>query len=139
MSLLHGNPSVIVKKKHLAVVFEYCTEQKIECKFTPREMPDEWEVEFVVSDVMKAINLGMFLKENRMDLAGMASFVSASSRPGATVHSPKVRARKADKEDKEQRIVDTPTLSPAPSPMFDEEESFKKDYSGPIGNEEALF
>ncbi|MBE2246130.1 MAG: hypothetical protein IAE67_02635 [Candidatus Competibacteraceae bacterium] len=136
MSLLHNNPSVIVKKKNLSAVFEYCTEHKIESKFVPREMPDEWEVEFVISDVLKAISLGMFLKENRMDLVGMSGFGTSVSKQPSPVHASKSRARKTDKEDKSDSPAPIPST---PTPMFDQNEDVSKQYPRPIGNEDALF
>jgi hypothetical protein len=67
------NVSVIVKRKSIQVVLDYCLDNRVETKMTPRDMPEEWELEFIVGDIMKAINLGMFLKENKLELVGLLS------------------------------------------------------------------
>jgi len=133
---MHENPSVIVKRKNIQSLLDYCLENKIEFKAAPRDMPEEWDVEFSVTDIMKAINLGMFLKENKLDLAGFGS-MSSPQKPAA-VTTAKPRTRKAEKEEK---LVPPADTKPAViSPIFStEQEEIKSNYSSPIGNEEALF
>lgn len=77
--------SVIVKRKNIQVVVDYCLDNRIETKMTPRDMPEEWELEFNVSDIMKAISLGMFLKENKLELVGLlnSSTIKNSAAPTA--------------------------------------------------------
>jgi hypothetical protein len=79
------NVSVIVKRKSIQVVLDYCLDNRVETKMTPRDMPEEWELEFVVADIMKAINLGMFLKENKLELVGLlsTSTIKNSTAPAA--------------------------------------------------------
>lgn len=137
MNMMQENPSVIVKRKNIQVVLDYCLDNKIEFKASPRDMPEEWDIEFSVNDIMKAINLGMFLKENKLDLAGFGG-MSSAPKP-ATVTAAKPRTRKTEKEEKS-----TPPAEAKPSvvsPIFSEEtEEIKStNYSSPIGNEEALF
>lgn len=69
--MLGQNANVILKRKNIQVVVDYCLDNRIETKMTPRDMPEEWELEFNVVDIMKAISLGMFLRDNKIDLAGM--------------------------------------------------------------------
>jgi hypothetical protein len=136
MNMMHENPSVIVKRKNIQPVLDYCLENKIEFKATPRDMPEEWDVEFSVNEIMKAINLGMFLKENKLDLAGFGSMASAPK--PAAVAAAKPRTRKTEKEEK---VVSPADTKPAViSPIFStDQEEIKSNYSSPIGNEEALF
>jgi len=97
MSSQNQSASVIVKRKSIQVVVDYCLDNKIETRMTPRDMPEEWEMEFNVSDIMRAINLGMFLKENKLDLVGLLSnpAIKNSTAPTA-VKAPKVTKKKAD-------------------------------------------
>lgn len=90
--MLSQNPSVIVKRKNIQSVIDYCLDNRIESKMFPRDMPEEWEMEFAVSDIMKAINLGMFLKENKLDLIGFGSPTSLNSA------KPNVKVAKVKKE-----------------------------------------
>src|SRR5689334_22758116 len=93
--MLGQNASVIVKRKNIQVVFDYCLDNRIETKMTPRDMPEEWELEFNVADIMKAINLGMFLKENKLELVGLlnSSTIKNSTAPTA-VKAPKTTTKK---------------------------------------------
>lgn len=136
MNMMQENPSVIVKRKNIQVVLDYCLDNKIEFKAAPRDMPEEWDIEFSVNDIMKAINLGMFLKENKLDLAGFGA-MSPAPKP-ASVAAAKPRTRKTEKEEKSTPPAEA--KPPIVSPIFSEEtEEIKTNYSSPIGNEEALF
>ena len=97
--MLGQSASVIVKRKNIQVVFDYCLDNKIETKMTPRDMPEEWEMEFGVEDIMKAINLGMFLRENKLELVGLlnSSTIKNSTAPTA-VKAPKTTKKKVETE-----------------------------------------
>ncbi len=97
--MLGQSASVIVKRKNIQAVFDYCLDNRIETKMTPRDMPEEWELEFGVEDIMKAINLGMFLKENKLELVGLlnSSAIKNSSAPTA-VKAPKTTKKKVESD-----------------------------------------
>lgn len=111
--MLGQSASVIVKRKSIQVVFDYCMDNRIETRMTPRDMPEEWELEFNISDIMKAINLGMFLKENKLELVGLLSnsSIKNSSAPSAVKATAKSTKKKTDitKADdvKESNILNT--------------------------------
>lgn len=64
-------PSVLVKRKNIQGLIDYSLENKIEIKIKPRiANSDEFEVDFNISSVKKAIALGMCLKELRLELLG---------------------------------------------------------------------
>jgi hypothetical protein len=65
------NPAVKIKRKSISTLFDYCLENKIEITVKPLQN-DEFEVEFNLSDVTKAILLGMFLREMKLELIGVA-------------------------------------------------------------------
>lgn len=138
MNMMHENPSVIVKRKNIQTLLDYCLDNKIEFKAVPRDMPEEWDIEFTVQDIMKAINLGMFLKENKLDLAGFGGMSSTPKQATVSASAAKPRTRKTEKEEKSTPPAET--KPPVVSPIFSEEtEEIKPNYSSPIGNEEALF
>ncbi len=64
------SPSVVVKRRNIQTIIEYSLDNKVEIKITPRSMPDEFDIEFTIADVIKAIQLGMFLRDARIDLSG---------------------------------------------------------------------
>ena len=108
--MLGQTASVIVKRKNIQVVFDYCLDNLIETKMTPRDMPEEWEMEFNVSDIMKAINLGMFLRDNKLELVGLLSPspIKNSTAPTA-VKAPRTTKKKTEtaKEEKDNSILNT--------------------------------
>ena len=105
--MLGQSASVIVKRKSIQVVFDYCLDNRIETKMTPRDMPEEWEMEFNIADIMKAINLGMFLKENKLELVGLlnTSTIKNSTAPTA------VKAPRTSSKKKETELTDTSKVS----------------------------
>gem|GEM_PF-998461 len=131
MSMLPENPSVIVKRKNIQVVLDYCLENRIAGKMTPRDMPEEWEIEFTVDDIMKAIALGMFLKENKLELAGFGSIGTPAPKPVMNSAAPKAtRQRKTEKENTKPAVVAATeeTVAPAAADIFNEEPAEEIDY-----------
>lgn len=129
-------PRVIVKNKNLQFVFDYCLESKTPFSANPRLSGDEWEIEFKISDIMGAVALGMFLRENRIEPVGLQVV-----KPQATVvpSATKAKVTKTKKQDSPEisepafaaAIVPEPAAhealntSFAPSPVSETEESFE--------------
>ncbi len=64
-------PKVVIKKKNIQILIDYCLEENIE--FTVRNKPfsdNDLEVELKISEIKKALVTGMFLRENRIELDG---------------------------------------------------------------------
>jgi hypothetical protein len=67
-----ANPKVILKKKQIQTVVEYCLEESIEFSVKQQTFPDnDWEIEIKLKDFKAAVLLGMFLRENRIDIDGI--------------------------------------------------------------------
>lgn len=64
-------PKVVVKVKNMPLILDYCVENKIKFSASPRLTPDEWEFELGITDIMGAVALGMFLRENRLEMLGL--------------------------------------------------------------------
>lgn len=107
MSMLNEAPSVSVKRKNVQVVLDFCLDNRIEFKVTPRSLPDEYEVEFSISDVIKAISLGMFLKETKLELSGLAFTAPKSVTPAP-------KSTRGSKKEKEETKPVQKTEEPAP-------------------------
>jgi hypothetical protein len=109
--MLDQNVSVIVKRKNIQVVVDYCLDNRIETKMIPRDMPEEWELDFAVVDIMKAINLGMFLRENKLELVGLlnSSTIKNSTAPTAVkaTKTPLKKKPETAKADEQDGILDT--------------------------------
>ena len=62
---------VIVKKKVVPIIVEFCLEESLEVIIKPQAFPDvDWDVTLKISDIKKAVEVGVFLRENRIDVAG---------------------------------------------------------------------
>lgn len=62
---------VILKQKSIPVLVDFCLEEKIEFNVRPQSFPDtDWEFNLMVKDIKTAVMTGMFLRENRIDIAG---------------------------------------------------------------------
>jgi hypothetical protein len=62
---------VILKQKSIPTLVEFCLEEKIEFHVHPQAFPDnDWEFNLMVKDIKTAVMTGMFLRENRIDIAG---------------------------------------------------------------------
>ncbi|MBL7812176.1 MAG: hypothetical protein JNL57_08130 [Bacteroidetes bacterium] len=95
-------PIVFVKRNKLQDLFDYCLDSKIEFSVKERELGiDEFEVALEVVNIKKAVLLGMFLRENRMELAG------AAAEPARTAVKKPAPARKTT----ETPAISNPLLS----------------------------
>jgi hypothetical protein len=104
-------PTIVLKRNKIQEVFDYCLDNKIAFTTKEREMGiDEYEIALEIQDVKKAILLGMFLRENRLELAGQGGQETKSS-PKKAASKPVVSARE-DKKPAEP--VSNPLLSTAP-------------------------
>jgi hypothetical protein len=70
--------TAIVKKKNILLPIEYCIENKIEFIVTPGNGSDEFIIAFVIRDLPAAVALGMSLKDLKIELNGLPSFVPAN-------------------------------------------------------------
>jgi len=64
-------PLLHVKRSKINEVFEYCLDNGIAFNVQERAMGiDEFEITMEIENIKKAIQLGYFLKENRLELVG---------------------------------------------------------------------
>lgn len=84
------NPTITVKRKSTQTVFDYCLDNDFTFSVRRAAGKDEFEIEFEVADVKRGVLLGMFLRENRFELNGLAAAAAAPA-PAA----PRTAAKKA--------------------------------------------
>ena len=101
----NDKPRVIVKNKNLQFIFDYCLESKTPFTANPRLSGDEWEIEFKITDIMGAVALGMFLRENRIEPVGIQVI---KPQPVAAVVKAKVTKTK-----KQESEITEPTFAAA--------------------------
>ena len=95
MNPISEKPRIIVKAKNIQLVLDYCLQEKTEFTVIPRgSSNDEWEIELTIKTISKAIEWGMFMKSNRLELAVNELF----NKPEVAVvpkAKPKAREKKA--------------------------------------------
>jgi hypothetical protein len=65
-------PKVILKKKQIPVLIDFCLEESIEFSVRQQSFPEtDWEVELKLKDYKTAILVGMFLRENKFEVEGI--------------------------------------------------------------------
>ena len=71
--LMSTNPCVVVKRKNMQEVLEYCLDQRMAIRALPRGTGDEWELELFPDNHLQAVALGMFLREHKLELLGFGT------------------------------------------------------------------
>jgi hypothetical protein len=62
---------IILKQKSIPVLVDFCIEEKIEFNVKPQDFPDtDWEFSLIVKDIKSGVIVGMFLRENRIEIPG---------------------------------------------------------------------
>ncbi|MCU0432071.1 MAG: hypothetical protein MUC87_01300 [Bacteroidia bacterium] len=84
------NPTITIKRKNTQTVFDYCLDNDFTFSVRRAAGKDEVEIEFEVTDVKRGVLLGMFLRENRFELNGIAP-----AAPAAAPAAPRTAAKKA--------------------------------------------
>lgn len=92
-------PKVVVKVKHMPLILDYCIENKLKFSASPRLTPDEWEFELGITDIMGAVALGMFLRENRLEMLGMQTNTVKTQAAKSTKVAKAVTAKKAEQNE----------------------------------------
>lgn len=110
-------PSVIVKRTKIQEVFDYCLDNKLEFSVKERLVGiDEYEISVDITDIKKAILFGIFLRENRFELAGLPQQDAkvASRKPAAT-------RKPAETPAATMPVAPAPVVIPAPEIPREEE------------------
>jgi hypothetical protein len=86
MNKPEDKPIILTKRKNVQIVLDYCLEQKLSFSANPRAISvDEWEIELNVTTIKGAIALGIFVKENKLELYGMGTSTLEVSKPKPAV------------------------------------------------------
>ncbi len=114
METTNNKPKLLVRAKNLQLVFEYCIENKLKFSVAPKLSNDEWEFELNISDIMSAVALGVFVRENRLDVIGLnigTPKVQAVAQPAAK--PTKTSKPVAKKNNDDAGFLDIPTSNDA--------------------------
>ena len=89
---MNENLIIPIKRKNIQLLIDYCLENKN--GFAVRHKnAEEWEFEMEVSSIKKAIQLGMFLRENRIDVPGFTE----TAKPVTSVKASKKEEKNGSK------------------------------------------
>lgn len=88
-------PVLLSKRKNIQIVLDYCLDQRLGFTVSPRAIShDDFEVEVKINGIKQAIALGMFARDNKIEIAGMGELAK-----------PKVAAKKAEPKETPSLIV----------------------------------
>jgi hypothetical protein len=104
-----SKPSVTLKKKNIQLLIDYCLETKLEFNVVPKSAAEEWTLEIQPITITKAVALGMFLRENKMELNGYVA-------PVINKAQPKIQDKMEKNEGKEKQLLN---LTDEPSLLFE--------------------
>jgi len=63
---------VVLKKKNIPLLVDFCIEESLEFTVKPQAFPDtDWEFTMKISDIKTAVVAGMFLRDNRIEISGI--------------------------------------------------------------------
>jgi hypothetical protein len=63
---------VVVKKKFIPTLVEFCLDESMEFNVKPQAFPDtDWEVTLKMADIKTAVVAGMFFRENKIEISGV--------------------------------------------------------------------
>jgi hypothetical protein len=106
-----ANPKVVLKKKQIPVLIEFCLEESIEFSVKQQSFPEtDWEVELKLKDLKTAILVGMYLRENKMDIDGIDAQRYKKSTATKKADEKTEPAPKAEKIKHEVEDTQSPTL-----------------------------
>lgn len=72
----HELPVVLIKRKNIQTIFDYCLDNKIE--FSVKDKPftvEEFEVTLQITEIKKAIGFGIFAREAKLEIVGVTDQV----------------------------------------------------------------
>lgn len=112
--MINDNPTVVVKRRQINAINEFCLDNRIPFRFIPRGLNDEWDVEFEVKEISRAIILGMFLREQRLELIGHP-YISPNK-----AAAPASRKSKKEQKEDEEPVSETRQLKEDTTPVVQE-------------------
>ena len=108
----NDKPKLVVKKKNMQPVIDYCLENAVEFAVKHKPLPDdEWEIELNITTIKKAIQLGMFLRENRLYPLGMEPISAPVSKNKKATAIPKKEDTIIEDNEEETNQDSTPLKS----------------------------
>jgi hypothetical protein len=113
------NPKVVIKKKQVSVLVDYCLEESIEFSVKQQAFPDtDWEIEMKLKDFKAAVVLGMFLRENRIDIDGIdPQRYKRSTKKDEKSESSKSSSSAKEEKNKQEKASDVEGESSEPTLM----------------------
>jgi len=82
-------PVLLSKRKNIQTILDYCLDQKLTFTVTPRAIShDDFEIEIGIASIKQAIALGMFARENKIEVAGLGELAKPKA-PASKKAEPK--------------------------------------------------
>ncbi len=121
MNKTDDKPIILTKRKNIQTVIDYCLEQKISFNASPRAISiDEWEIELNISTIKGAIALGIFVRENKLELYGMGELVKPKAAAPVASTSKKSETKETVATPAAPSLIDELELDPTPAVAAEE-------------------
>lgn len=97
-------PKIVLKKKQVQTIIDFCLDESIEFTVKQQAFPNtDFECELKIKEMKIAVLLGMFLRENKLEMEGIEP-QRYKKQSGATVStSTRKSEEKPDKETKPEK------------------------------------
>lgn len=85
----HELPVVLIKRKNIQTIFDYCLDNKIE--FSVKDKPftvEEFEVTLQITEIKKAIGFGIFAREAKLEIVGVTDQVQNQAKAAKRTTTP---------------------------------------------------
>jgi hypothetical protein len=103
---------LILKRKNIQLLVDFCLEETLEFTLKPQTFPDtDWELTMKITDIKTAVAAGMFLRENRIEVAGIDQQKLKKQPPKKTKEE---KDESDERMDEKEEKAEAPAPSPAP-------------------------
>lgn len=85
---------ILAKSKNIQLVIDYCLQQKTEFTVAPRlSKSEEWEIELTIKSIPKALDWGIFISTNKLEILNNQFLNTPSSIIPQTKSKPKKKGK----------------------------------------------
>lgn len=110
-------PKIILKKKQIPQIIEFCLDESIEFSVKQQTFPEtDWEIELRLKDLKTAMLVGMYMRENRLELEGIDPSRYKKSAGSSKKADEKIETVKPEPANKSEKVK--PETEDLQSPML---------------------
>lgn len=108
-------PTVLIKRRNIQTIFDYCLDNKIE--FSVKEKPftvEEFEVVLQIEEIKQAIAFGIFARESKIEVIGVNDKQTTQSKTSRKSSAAKKEEPKEELNEEKTETVETASTTSTP-------------------------